>query len=74
MSKDRKAKCRTIKTKKQVWMKYKHSIREYKKTKIPPIRVAERSTARVWSRSLAGIAGSNAVGSMDVSVVEQSVI
>jgi hypothetical protein len=30
VSKDKKAKCRTIKAKTQIRMKYKHSIREYK--------------------------------------------
>ena len=31
VSKDKNAKCRTVKTKKQVWMKYTQSTREYKK-------------------------------------------
>ena len=34
-----------------------------------PIRVAERSKARVCGRSLAGISGSNPVGGIDVCVV-----
>ena len=34
-----------------------------------PIPVAERSKARVYCRSLAGIAGSNPAGGMDVCVV-----
>ena len=34
-----------------------------------PIPVAERSKARVYRRSLAGIAGSNATGDMNVSLV-----
>ena len=37
--------------------------------RIPPIPVAERSKASVYSRSLAGVAGSNSAGSMDVCVV-----
>ena len=36
---------------------------------IEPIPVAERSKARVCGRSLAGIAGLNPVGGMDVCVV-----
>ena len=36
VSKDKKAKCRMIKTKKQVWMKYKQSKREYKKVPVGP--------------------------------------
>ena len=34
-----------------------------------PVPVAERSKARVYGRSLAGIAGSNPAGGMDVCVV-----
>ena len=34
-----------------------------------PIPVAERSKARVCGRSLAGVAGSNPAGGMDVCVV-----
>ena len=34
-----------------------------------PIPVAERSKASVYGRSLAGVAGSNPAGSMDVCVV-----
>jgi hypothetical protein len=34
-----------------------------------PIPVAERSTSRVCGRSVAGVAGSNQAGGMDVCVV-----
>ena len=37
---------------------------------IVPVPVAERSKARVYGRSLAGIAGSNPAGGMDVCVVQ----
>jgi hypothetical protein len=36
---------------------------------IQPVPVAERSTARVYGRSIAGIAGWNPAGVMDVCVV-----
>jgi hypothetical protein len=37
--------------------------------KVLPIRVAERSKARVYGRSHAGIAGSNPAGCMDVCLL-----
>ena len=39
------------------------------KRHIWPIPVAERSKARVYGRSLAGIAGSNSAGGMDVCLL-----
>ena len=36
---------------------------------VTPVPVAERSKARVYGRSLAGIAGLNPAGGMDVSIV-----
>ena len=35
----------------------------------PPIPVVERSKARVYGRSLAGVAGSNPAGGVEVCVV-----
>ena len=40
-----------------------------RKVKESPISVAERSKERVCGRSLAGVAGSNLAGGMDVCVI-----